>query len=285
MASSRLVKNYAGDGAWFRSLAEGIAAERPFPEDRRASLEANAPLFQDKRVQAWEFRAPAGAHVQIDMRSSAIDPYLLMVGPGLEDPITDDDSGDRRNARLSPILSEGGTFYVLASSFRSAQGPYELEASFADLSHLSPRSRVLRLGATANGTLTRSDPAMEGRYVQVYELQAPTGTRVRVRLQSGTFDTYLYVSCPDLPSMLRDDDGSVRYFSVHESALLQSFPPEYVFSGSRSEAMRQIGNAAPTAVCSRIAQAIANKLRNGPVAVSDVRPIVDLVTSEQLQLV
>ena len=40
--------------------------------------------------------------------------------------------------------------------------------------------------------------------------------------------------------MLLREDGSVRYFSVRESARIQTFPDEYVFRGSRSEAMRQV---------------------------------------------
>lgn len=50
---------------------------------------------------------------------------------------------------------------------------------------------------------------------------------------------------PGGENMLLRDDGSVRYFTVRESARLQTFPDDYVFSGSRSEAMRQVGNAVP----------------------------------------
>jgi len=90
---------------------------------------------------------------------------------------------------------------------------------------------------------------------------------------------------PGGENMLRREDGTVRYFTVHESALLQSFPPEYIFSGSRSEAMRQIGNAAPTAVCRRIAESLGERLRAGHTADDSATPMVDLVASEQLQLV
>ncbi len=52
-------------------------------------------------------------------------------------------------------------------------------------------------------------------------------------------------------------DGSVRYFSIRESARLQTFPDNFVFSGSWTESMRQIGNAVPVT----LAEHLATKLK------------------------
>lgn len=50
---------------------------------------------------------------------------------------------------------------------------------------------------------------------------------------------------PGGENMLRHPNGRVRYFTVRESARLQCFPEDYVFHGSWTETMRQLGNAVP----------------------------------------
>lgn len=57
------------------------------------------------------------------------------------------------------------------------------------------------------------------------------------------------------------EGGRVRYFSIRESARIQTFPDDYEFVGVRSEAMRQIGNAVPAAVATVFGEAIARALR------------------------
>jgi DNA (cytosine-5)-methyltransferase 1 len=53
---------------------------------------------------------------------------------------------------------------------------------------------------------------------------------------------------PGGENMMRYPDGEVRYFSVRESCRLQTFPDKYVFDGSWTENMRQLGNAVPVAL-------------------------------------
>jgi DNA (cytosine-5)-methyltransferase 1 len=50
---------------------------------------------------------------------------------------------------------------------------------------------------------------------------------------------------PGGENMLIRDDGSVRYFSLRESARLMGLPDDYSFPRSWTESMRQMGNAVP----------------------------------------
>lgn len=62
---------------------------------------------------------------------------------------------------------------------------------------------------------------------------------------------------PGGENTLRFEDGSVRYFSVRECARLQTFPDNWVFEGSWTESMRQLGNAVPIDMC----EVVAKRLR------------------------
>lgn len=64
---------------------------------------------------------------------------------------------------------------------------------------------------------------------------------------------------PGGENMLAYPDGKVRYFTIRESARLQTFPDEYYFPGSWTEAMRQLGNAVPV----KLGQIIAENLKEG----------------------
>lgn len=54
--------------------------------------------------------------------------------------------------------------------------------------------------------------------------------------------------------------GDVRYFSVRESARIQTFPDDYIFHGSWTETMRQLGNAVPVLLAETMARGIEQKL-------------------------
>lgn len=66
---------------------------------------------------------------------------------------------------------------------------------------------------------------------------------------------------PGGENMLRHPNGQVRYFTVRESARIQTFPDEYYFHGSWTESMRQLGNAVPVRLARAVAASVADKIR------------------------
>jgi DNA (cytosine-5)-methyltransferase 1 len=65
---------------------------------------------------------------------------------------------------------------------------------------------------------------------------------------------------PGGENMLLRGNGSVRYFTVRESARLQTFPDDFLFQGSWSEAMRQLGNAVPVTLARVVGEDVARHL-------------------------
>ena len=65
---------------------------------------------------------------------------------------------------------------------------------------------------------------------------------------------------PGGENMLRRVDGTVRYFTVRESARIQTFPDDYELHGSWTEAMRQLGNAVPVRLARIGAEAVHTHL-------------------------
>jgi DNA (cytosine-5)-methyltransferase 1 len=70
---------------------------------------------------------------------------------------------------------------------------------------------------------------------------------------------------PGGENMIAFPSGKVRYLTVRESARLQTFPDEYMFSGSWTESMRQLGNAVPVALAKVIAANVRLHLRQSEV--------------------
>lgn len=67
---------------------------------------------------------------------------------------------------------------------------------------------------------------------------------------------------PGGENMIRFEDDSVRYFTVRESARIQTFPDEFNFVGSWGEVMRQLGNAVPVKLAETVGQSIVETIQD-----------------------
>jgi len=81
-------------------------------------------------AQPWRLAGAAGEIVTIDLTSDAFDAYEFLLGPGLDRPPQDDDSGGRCNARLTVRLPRTGDYtIVVTTTDKFATGPFSLSVS------------------------------------------------------------------------------------------------------------------------------------------------------------
>jgi DNA (cytosine-5)-methyltransferase 1 len=66
---------------------------------------------------------------------------------------------------------------------------------------------------------------------------------------------------PGGETVLRRDDGSIRYMTVREAARVMTFPDQWRLVGPRGEQMRQLGNAVPVTLGRVMAKFVAEKLQ------------------------
>ncbi|MEQ1855854.1 MAG: PPC domain-containing protein [Longimicrobiales bacterium] len=93
-------------------------------------LRSTDPLVTDgRRGQAWAFDGVAGQRVVIDLEVDDLDAYLYLIGPGLPEPLQDDDGGEGLNSRLETVLAGSGTYRIVASSLSSGTGAYTLRVT------------------------------------------------------------------------------------------------------------------------------------------------------------
>jgi len=87
------------------------------------SLSENEPAVIDGRPgQAWELEGTAGQVVSIELVSDDFDPYLYVVGPGMDLPVEDDDSAGDMDSLVEFEFPESGTYRVIVSAFSSGSG-------------------------------------------------------------------------------------------------------------------------------------------------------------------
>jgi len=69
---------------------------------------------------------------------------------------------------------------------------------------------------------------------------------------------------PGGENMIRYKNGTVRYFTIREAKRIQTFPDDYVITGSWTEGMRQLGNAVPVRLSTIIGIELNRKLSCQP---------------------
>ncbi len=179
----------------------------------------------DRTLPAGEFydeeivTLPAGATVNLQLRSTAFDTYLLVRSPSGHQEDNDDAVQGSTDSALTLQTTEAGDYHVLTTSYRAGMvGAYELVIGAPAGSTPPPGGTITQppSGATQptpvaatqpiHGTLARGDQTLpSGEFVDTHSVTLPQGGSIRVRLASTAFDPYLIIRTPSGRQLDNDD--------------------------------------------------------------------------------
>ena len=163
------------------------------------------------------FEGAAGQTVEIEMTSSEVDPYLILLSPDRQEFFVEDDDGaGSYNARLRTELPYTGSYIILANAYaRGESGQYQLRLSGGASSSGAVRSdqqTVVPSGGyilQQSGNLGPGDPTLsDNSYFKEYTFQGQRNQTIKIRLTSPDFDTYL-VLLDDQRSLLMENDDAL----------------------------------------------------------------------------
>lgn len=170
----------------------------------------------DSYYDAYSFEGRRGQQLLVEMNSSSVDAYLILLSPQGRDIAQDDDSGGNTNARLTYTLPENGTYTVLANSYSPREtGEYSLRVATATGNSVQSAMPVSGQSATTQnlplrveGILGSSSPVLDrdGSRYEEYEFDGSAGQQLRISLNSPDFDPFLVLMGPDGSVVGYNDD-------------------------------------------------------------------------------
>jgi hypothetical protein len=185
---------------WLMSLPTG-GRELSFGQEVPGELSVfDEESWDGSYAQAWALRMQAGQEATVDVLSDEFDAYLYVLGPGLDEPLSDDDGAGACDARVTFTAPQSGEYRVVVNSLWSeATGRFRLRAmdqpgpvtagecdmledtdlddeQLAWLMALPTAGRALGVGDEVRGELTFSDSvSWDDTYIQAWDLQMQGG--------------------------------------------------------------------------------------------------------------
>ena len=193
-----------------------------------ASQSASGPRFESGSLGAgddtltsgeyyaeYELRGEAGEYVVIDLRSSDLDPYLILLTPSGEQLENDDHEGDASRSQLALSLPEAGSYRVIVTTYKPREsGSYDVR--------IDRGGEVAQIARLQRGALTASDDTIRsGEYADSYDFEGRPGERVRIDVSSSEFDTYLILIDPNGEHTENDDVEGLSGHSVVEADITE----------------------------------------------------------------
>ncbi|HIK46533.1 MAG TPA: trypsin-like peptidase domain-containing protein [Leptolyngbyaceae cyanobacterium M65_K2018_010] len=169
------------------------------------------------------FEGQAGQVITVEMTSSDVDSFLILLAPEREDIfVQDDDSGGNYNARLTVQLPYTGSYLIFANAFAEGEtGRYQLRLSDQRATGLS--YLLQQQGRLGPGDRTLSD----GSYFQEFSFQGRAGQQGVLRLSSPDFDTYLLLIDRNQALIAENDDADRN---TTDSELIVTLPYDGMYT-------------------------------------------------------
>ncbi len=200
------------------------------------TLSSDDSLYADTTYyRIYQFTAPAGRPVTIDLASDDFDPMLIIRGDDLPSSIINDDGGPGCASRVSQSFPGRGPYRILVNTTSTPHrqtGRFTLALTDGS-KPVQPRdtrdcqapgaaaegapsggggaAHSIAVGQTQQGSLTRNDVLLtsDSTYAQAWTMQAQAGQTVTIDLESDDFDAYLFLRGPGINGGrdFQDDDS------------------------------------------------------------------------------
>lgn len=196
-----------GSGAFTLALEPTPLPTTDAPHPIRVGQTANAELAETDAVQeddgsyydTWVIDAHQGERLTVRVESGAFDAFVSLGAPDAGarfEAIASNDDGDQpedtTNARLRVRVPEAGTYQIRVSSIGVALGPYRLTVEEGPQPPARPGRKPIEIGDEVEGRLDENDAVLDDEsYHELWTLRARAGDRLRVRMASTDFDTFV----------------------------------------------------------------------------------------------
>ncbi|MDX2214912.1 MAG: trypsin-like peptidase domain-containing protein [Oculatellaceae cyanobacterium bins.114] len=206
---------------------QSIALNRPV--QGRLDRGSNVLPADNSYFDAYTFEGRAGQQIVIDMSSSDIDTYLILLTPDGSDLAQDDDGGGGTNSRIVATLPASGTYTVFANSYGAGEvGTYNLRVVTQGNSASTPSPRPVPSPTPPRnvpgqvGLILREEGILgpgaqvlesDGSLYREHTFRGNAGQTVTVTMESSEFDTYLILVGPDNQVIDQNDDIGPENFN------------------------------------------------------------------------
>ena len=154
---------------------------------------------------------------------------------------------------------------------------YGLENNLTGTIEVEPKTSFQKYVRSKNGAINNHEPKYPNKEVQERMNYVPQGGNWRDvpeklwKVKRENRHSSAYKRLDSKKPSITIDTGHMNYFhplynrvpTVRESARLQSFPDDFIFVGTPTSQLRQVGNAVPPLMAKAVAKMIKDVLDNG----------------------